>query len=86
MPDAVLWRLVKELGVDEDAVFEVPGPLDLAGLNAIADLPRRRAALPRVRAVDPCAPARSVHVRHALPSATSSCTTPTTLSPPAWSG
>jgi polyphosphate kinase len=40
MPDAVLYRLVKELGVDEDAVFKNPGPLDLAGLNAIADLPR----------------------------------------------
>jgi polyphosphate kinase len=40
MPDTVLYRLVKELGVDEDAVFKTAGPLDLAGLNAIADLPR----------------------------------------------
>ncbi|HTU76261.1 MAG TPA: polyphosphate kinase 1 [Trebonia sp.] len=40
MSDAVLGRLVKELGVDEDAVFKTPGPLDLTGLNAIADLPR----------------------------------------------
>jgi polyphosphate kinase len=40
MPDAVLWRLVKEVGVDERAVFKTPGPLDLTGLNAIADLPR----------------------------------------------
>ena len=30
----------RKLGVDEDAVFKTPGPLDLAGLNAIADLPR----------------------------------------------
>jgi polyphosphate kinase len=40
MSDSVLNRLVKELGVDEDAVFKTPGPLDLTGLNAIADLPR----------------------------------------------
>ncbi len=40
MSDPVLYRLVKELGVDEDAVFKTPGPLDLTGLNAIADLPR----------------------------------------------
>jgi polyphosphate kinase len=40
MSDATLNRLVKELGVDEDAVFKTPGPLDLTGLNAIADLPR----------------------------------------------
>jgi polyphosphate kinase len=35
----VLCRLVKELGVDEAAVFKVPGPLDLSGLDTIADLP-----------------------------------------------
>jgi len=40
MSEAVLGRLVKELGVDEDAVFKTLGPLDLTGLNAIADLPR----------------------------------------------
>jgi polyphosphate kinase len=40
MSDAVLGRLVKELGVDSGAVFKTPGPLDLTGLNAIADLPR----------------------------------------------
>ena len=43
MPEAVLCRLVKEVGVDEQAVFTTPGPLDLTGLNAIADL--RRGAL-----------------------------------------
>jgi polyphosphate kinase len=40
VPDAVLCRLVKELDVDEQAVIKTPGPLDLTGLNAIADLPR----------------------------------------------
>ncbi len=34
----VLDRLVTELGVDPRAVYRVPGPLDLAGLSAIADL------------------------------------------------
>ncbi|MBO0819485.1 MAG: RNA degradosome polyphosphate kinase [Nocardiopsaceae bacterium] len=35
----VLCRLVKELGVDDQAVFKMPGPLDLSGLDTIADLP-----------------------------------------------
>jgi polyphosphate kinase len=35
----VLCRLAKELGVDDNAIYRVPGPLDLTGLNAIADLP-----------------------------------------------
>jgi polyphosphate kinase len=39
MSDDVLGRLVKELRVDELAVFKLPGPLDLSGLDAIADLP-----------------------------------------------
>jgi polyphosphate kinase len=34
----VLGKLVKELSVDERAVFKVPGPLDLAGLETVADL------------------------------------------------
>jgi polyphosphate kinase len=34
----VLDRLVSELGIDTRAVYRVPGPLDLAGLSAIADL------------------------------------------------
>jgi polyphosphate kinase len=34
----VLDRLVTELGVDTRAVYRVPGPLDLSGLSAIADL------------------------------------------------
>ncbi len=35
---AVLDRLVTELGIGERAVYRLVGPLDLAGLNAIADL------------------------------------------------
>ena len=34
----VLDRLVTDLGVGERAVYRLPGPLDLAGLHAIADL------------------------------------------------
>jgi polyphosphate kinase len=39
MADDVLCRLARELSVDDDAVYRVPGPLDLTGLNEIADLP-----------------------------------------------
>jgi polyphosphate kinase len=39
MSSDVLRRLAKELGVDDNAICKVPGPLDLTGLNAIADLP-----------------------------------------------
>jgi polyphosphate kinase len=38
MSSDVLDRLVTELGVDTRAVYRVPGPLDLSGLSAIADL------------------------------------------------
>jgi polyphosphate kinase len=38
----VLERLVTELAVDRRAVYHLPGPLDLTGLNAIADLDIRR--------------------------------------------
>jgi polyphosphate kinase len=38
MSGDVLDKLVTELGVDTRAVYRVPGPLDLSGLNAIADL------------------------------------------------
>jgi polyphosphate kinase len=51
----VLSNLVKELSVDERAVFRLPGPLDLAGLSAIADLTigelRYPAFVPSTRAV-----------------------------------
>ena len=36
--DTVLDRLITELGIGDQAVFHLPGPLDLAGLNDIADL------------------------------------------------
>jgi polyphosphate kinase len=53
-PD-VLSKLVKELQVDERAVYKVPGPLDLAGLEAVADLRlgelRYPAFVPSTRAV-----------------------------------
>ncbi|MGD0705752.1 MAG: RNA degradosome polyphosphate kinase [Trebonia sp.] len=39
MSNDVLRRLARELSVDEKAVYRVPGPLDLTGLNEIADLP-----------------------------------------------
>jgi polyphosphate kinase len=39
--DAVLDKLVTELAVDSRAVYRLPGPLDLSGLTAIADLGRR---------------------------------------------
>jgi polyphosphate kinase len=55
MSEDVQCRLVKELGVDEAAVYKIRGPLDLAGLEAIADLPmgelRYPAFVPSTRAV-----------------------------------
>jgi polyphosphate kinase len=55
MADDVLCRLAKELSVDEDAIFKVDGPLDLAGLDVIADLPigelRYPAFVPSTKAV-----------------------------------
>ncbi|POM25933.1 Polyphosphate kinase [Actinomadura rubteroloni] len=37
---AVLELLTTELGITEQQIYRVPGPLDLAGLSAIADLDR----------------------------------------------
>ncbi len=55
MSEDVQSRLVKELGVDEAAVYRIRDPLDLAGLHAIADLPvgelRYPAFVPSTRAV-----------------------------------
>ena len=34
----VLDKLVTELGIDQRAVYHLPGPLDLSGLSVIADL------------------------------------------------
>ena len=38
----VLDRLVTELGIDQRAVYHLPGPLDLSGLSVIADLDLRQ--------------------------------------------
>jgi polyphosphate kinase len=43
----VLERLVTELGIDTRAVYRLPGPLDLSGLSAIADLDRPKLKYPR---------------------------------------
>ena len=37
MPGSVLELLISELGVSEDEVFRLPGPLDLRGLHGIAN-------------------------------------------------
>jgi polyphosphate kinase len=42
----VLEKLVTELDVDRRAVYHLPGPLDLTGLNAIADLDLRALKYP----------------------------------------
>jgi polyphosphate kinase len=44
--DDVLDKLVTELDVDRRAVYRVPGPLDLSGLSAIADLDIRQLKYP----------------------------------------
>ncbi|HEY2286390.1 MAG TPA: RNA degradosome polyphosphate kinase [Streptosporangiaceae bacterium] len=46
MSEDVLDRLVTELAVDERAVYRLPGPLDLSGLSAIADLDLRHLKYP----------------------------------------
>ena len=43
---AVLELLVGELGVSEDEVYRLPGPLDLRGLHSIADLSREELKYP----------------------------------------
>ncbi|WP_026928661.1 RNA degradosome polyphosphate kinase [Glycomyces tenuis] len=45
----VLDRLTAELGVEEEVVYKLPGPLDLAGLGAIADLGRPELKYPPFR-------------------------------------
>jgi polyphosphate kinase len=46
MSAEVLDKLVTELEVDERAVYRLPGPLDLSGLSAIADLDMRHLKYP----------------------------------------
>ncbi|WP_250445902.1 RNA degradosome polyphosphate kinase [Actinotalea sp. C106] len=45
--DRVRELLVRELGVDESEVYQLPAPLDLTGLNLIADLDRQDLHHPR---------------------------------------
>ncbi|GAA3126546.1 RNA degradosome polyphosphate kinase [Planomonospora alba] len=52
----VLDLLVDELGVDEHEIYRLPGPLDLTGLHAIADLDRGELSF------RPFVPAEVVHV------------------------
>ena len=44
--DSVLELLVSELGISEDEVFKLHGPLDLRGLHGIADLNREELKFP----------------------------------------
>jgi polyphosphate kinase len=46
MSSDVLDKLVTELGIDTRAVYRLPGPLDLSGLFAIADLDMRQLKYP----------------------------------------
>ena len=87
MSAEVLEKLVTELEVDRRAVYHLPGPLDLTGLNAIADLDLRPLEVPaRSCPSGVGVPARGRRVHHAGPAATCWSTTPTTRSPPRWSG
>ena len=43
---SVLELLVSELGISEEEVFKLPGPLDLRGLHGIADLNREELKFP----------------------------------------
>ncbi|MCH7229270.1 RNA degradosome polyphosphate kinase [Glycomyces sp. L485] len=45
----VLDRLTAELGIDDEVVNKLPGPLDLSGLGAIADLERPELKYPPFR-------------------------------------
>ncbi|MEH3077506.1 MAG: RNA degradosome polyphosphate kinase [Quadrisphaera sp.] len=44
--DHVRELLVRELGVEESETYVLPGPLDLRGLNAVADLERHELSYP----------------------------------------
>ncbi len=61
---SVLELLVSELGVSEDEVFKVPGPLDLRGLHGIADLGREELKYP---AFVPTTHSRLAEVESAAP-------------------
>ena len=42
MSEEVLLRLARDLSVADNAVYRLPGPLDLTGLGTLADLPLRK--------------------------------------------
>ena len=60
----VLALLVSELGISEQEVFRLPGPLDLRGLHDNADLPRQELKCP---AFLPATHARLAEVESAAP-------------------
>ena len=49
VPQAIRDLLVRELGVTDHDVFQLPAPLDLTGLNVIADLDRPKLQYPAFR-------------------------------------
>ena len=61
---SVLELLVSELGVSNDEVFRLPGPLDLRGLHGIADLTHEDLKYP---AFVPTTHARLAEVESAAP-------------------
>jgi polyphosphate kinase len=52
----VLEKLVTELAIDRRAVYHLPGPLDLSGLSAIADLDLRKLKYPAFVPADSAVP------------------------------
>ena len=53
IPDEVLDLLMREMGAGEDDVYEVSGPLDLAGLWSVYDLERPELKFPAFSGVTP---------------------------------
>ena len=81
----VLEKLVTELDVDQRAVYRLPGPLDLSGLSAIADLDLRKLKYPAFVPAESALPHDRERLQRRCPSATCSCICPTTRSPRACS-
>ena len=92
MTQGVLDLLVTELGVSDEEVFRLPGPLDLRGLHGIADQNREELKYAAfVPSHPPAAGRGGVRPRRSTcsrrPGATTyCCTTPTTRSPRRCSG
>ena len=62
MSSDVLDKLVTELGVDTRAVYRLPGPLDLSGLYAIADLDLPQLKYPPFVPSETALPTRHEHL------------------------